>query len=57
MKLSEQEESALDYTQNIEEEETLKLLETGNAFSQMGQSSGDTKILEDLAVFIKTQNS
>jgi len=58
MKLSEQVESALDYIQNIEVDETLNPWEAGRVFSTMGGYLDDTKILmEDLAEFIKNQNS
>lgn len=58
MKLSEQEASVLAYIKNIEVDETLNPWESGSAFSQMGGSIDDTKILiEDLAELIKTQNS
>jgi len=58
MKLSEQEESALAYIKNIEVDGTLNPGEAGRAFSQMGGSIDDTKILiEGVAELIKTQNS
>lgn len=58
MKLSEQEESVLDYIKNIEVDETLNPWESGRVFSTMGRSIYDTKILmKNLAELIKTLNS
>ncbi|MCD9856726.1 hypothetical protein LUD75_18525 [Epilithonimonas sp. JDS] len=58
MKLSEQEESVLDYIQNIEVVETLNLWEAGSAFFKTVALIGDSKILmENPAELIKIKNS